>query len=90
MSEIINVKTCKSCGHDNSASATRCNGCGKKLEGFFSDGYLSRWVCPTCGNLNMSDNSECLCGYKRAGSISWGWIIFIGFIIFAVISEGKL
>ena len=63
----IKLRTCKNCGHDNSDTASQCNGCAKSLTGMFSDNYHERWGCPSCSRVNMKENSKCLCGYKIPG-----------------------
>lgn len=80
--EIVIFKTCKSCGNDNPKSASRCNGCGRSLEGFFGPYYHKRWVCPQDGRINMMDNSKCVCGYEKP---NWFWDFFIFVVITSLI-----
>lgn len=90
MSDVIWIKTCKNCQHDNSIGSSVCNCCANRLN---YDTAYERWVCPDCSRLNMSDNMQCLCGYWRnkttseeiLGAIIRFTVKAVGFIIILVI-----
>lgn len=80
--EIVYLRTCKVCSHDNPSDASVCNGCGRSLNSMFGTRYYERWVCPRDNRINMKDNSRCVCGYKKSGD---GWAVIAVIVIIALI-----